>query len=137
MQTPFSFKDFHVADFSIQRSPKKAGKINIEVEPKGYVDYKKKSFLLDLDVIVTDDIESFKIQANCLGFFKFKDIKDESIVIEDYFYVNAPAIVFPFIRSFICGVTSLSGMETINVPVINFTKFLKDKLKNNIKEITK
>ncbi|QEK51998.1 hypothetical protein FYC62_10300 [Pedobacter aquae] len=134
-QTPFSFKDFHVADFSIQRSPQKAGKIHLEVEPKGYVNNNNKSFLLELDVLVTDEIDSFKIKANCLGFFKFKDLKEKNIIIEDYFYINAPAIMFPFIRSFISAVTSLSGMETINIPVINFAKFLKDKLKDNIKEV--
>jgi len=94
---------------------------------------KDSNFTLFLDVSVADD-KSFDVKISCLGTFSFKsDIKEQEL--SDYFVVNAPAIVFPYIRSYISALTALSGLEAVNLPVMNLTS-LKEELKNNITEAT-
>ena len=64
-----------------------------------------------------------------LGLFEFKEV----IAIDNlttYFYINAPAIIFPYVRAYIAALTSLSGFETINLPPIN-VGVLKEELKSN------
>ena len=48
-----------------------------------------------------------------------------------YFLTNAPALIFPYVRSYISAVTALSGLSAINLPVMNLSS-LKPLLQANI-----
>ena len=67
------------------------------------------------------------------GVFSFKKVKEKEN-LSSYFYVNAPAIIFPYIRSYIAALTALSGMPSVNLPLMNLGKMVKS-LKDNTRTI--
>ena len=46
--------------------------------------------------------------------------------------LNGPAIVFPYIRSFISSMSSLSGFETITLPTLNLSGYREQLIKDLI-----
>ncbi|MFD0750610.1 protein-export chaperone SecB [Mucilaginibacter calamicampi] len=127
--SPFKLDQFIVEEFSISRKPTKQGKIDFGINPSGTIDDTNKVFKLTLNVYIKDSNESFDIKITALGFFEFKLVRSvESL--SNYFYTNAPAIIFPYIRAYISSITALSGLKAINLPVMNLSS-LKEDLKAN------
>jgi len=84
-------------------------------------------------VILKDSSGSFDINFKALGIFEFKEESNKEN-LTNFFYTNAPAIIFPYIRAYISSVSALSGLKAINLPVLNLSS-LKDQLKaNTVKE---
>ena len=54
--------------------------------------------------------------------------------MNQYFYTNAPAILFPYIRAYISTLTNLSGYKPINLPTLNLTS-LREELEKNTTEV--
>ncbi|WP_103867239.1 protein-export chaperone SecB [Aquimarina sp. I32.4] len=75
------------------------------------IDLKDKFFNLDFEV-------SFVFSTE-------KEI-DEEFKFSDFPKINAPAIAFPFIRSYISNLTLQSGFEAVILPSINFVKLAKE-----------
>jgi len=131
--TAFKFDNFIVVESYIIQNPIKQGKASITIEPVGVLDPDGKTFKLLLDVNVTDENKSFDIKIKTLGVFEFKE-KQMGNKLDNYFLVNAPAIIFPYIRSYISALTSLSGIKTINLPLMNLTSLI-DKLKKSMSDL--
>lgn len=69
---------------------------------------------------INDKNDSLKIFLNIEGQFEFdKDLTDP--VKESFFNVNAPAILFPYVRAYISTLTALSGINPIILPTINLS----------------
>ncbi|MDR1198444.1 MAG: protein-export chaperone SecB [Prevotellaceae bacterium] len=101
---------------------------SIEINPSG--EKQNKYFHLKLDVSIKDKKDVYNVFVSILGEFEFKeDIND----ITDYFLINAPAILFPYVRAYVSSLTSISGITTVIIPTLNLTA-LKDKLSKNITE---
>jgi preprotein translocase subunit SecB len=129
----FKLEQFVVRESHIVRNPSKQGDISVAMNPSGIVDPEAKLFHLYLDVELKDENDSLKINIAVLGIFKFRqNVKLETL--ENYFYVNAPAIMFPYVRSYISALTSLSGLNVINLPLLNMTS-MGAELKANTKTI--
>lgn len=133
--TAFKLEDFMVINFSIDRKPVQSGDISFSLKPSGLVDIESNSVTLALALTLKDDNDSFNISMSALGIFQFKNIESKESIPE-YFYINAPAIVFPYIRSYISTITSLSGLNVVNLPTMNLT-FLVDELKGNFEVVEK
>lgn len=130
-QSPFSLSQFHVEEFFIKRNPVPPGTPDFNVTPQGLINRSKGSFLLILEVSVKDTEGAYDIRFTSVASFLFKKDEAEGIYISNYFYLNAPAIVFPYIRSYIAGVTALSGLDAIHLPLMNFPKLIGEELKAN------
>ncbi len=129
--SPFKFEEFLVIESRIKRNKRleKNLVLNYRITPSGIIDEAKKIYELKLIVDIVDENDQFESNVVILGVFEFKEV----IAIDNlttYFYINAPAIIFPYVRSYIAALTSLSGFETINLPPIN-VGVLKEELKNN------
>ena len=66
----------------------------------------------------------------------FADFNIDTDVIEDtgyknFIFTNAPAILFPYVRSYITSLTSLSGIKPVQLPILNISN-LKDSLEKDI-----
>jgi len=135
-QSPFKLSGFLVEESHIVRKPNtKQAKIKIEILPSGIIDESSKAFQINLNVNVTDDNSSFNASIIAVGIFNFKKVtKQEDLT--NYFYVNAPAIMYPYIRSYIAGLTALSGMEAINLPLMALGN-LGTRLKENTQNVSK
>jgi len=131
--TPFSFDYFLIQKSHIERLQlEETGQMNIDIDIHGSVYIKNKTYQLDMITKVWDEKEVFKSEVHGVGFFKFEDIKDKNI--DSYFYLNAPAILFPYIRAYISSLTALSGFNPITLPTLNLES-LKEKLKENTEYI--
>ena len=50
---------------------------------------------------------------------------DEKFKQSDFLTINAPAIAFPYVRSYISNLTLQSGFSPIILPSVNFVKLAK------------
>lgn len=128
-ESRFQFKGFKITRSLIERkSDHSSKKISLEFSPKGIINESKANFQLELEVKIEDENKSFLIDILALANYSFEN---GAANISDLFYVNAPALLFPYIRAYISTLTNLSGFEAINLPTLNLTK-VGDDLKNNI-----
>ena len=67
-----------------------------------------------------------------LFLFQVDQIVDEEFKQSDFIKVNAPAIAFPYVRSYISNLTLQSGFAPIILPSVNFVTLNENK-KNNDK----
>jgi preprotein translocase subunit SecB len=74
-------------------------------------------------------IENPYVLIECIGFFKFEDVQN----IEDipsFFYRNAIAILFPYLRAFVSMVSLQANVAPVVLPTLNLSDLeqpLKDK----------
>ena len=115
----FQFKGFSIIRSLIERkNNKQSSNVNLSFSPKGYISKQDSMFHLHLGVKIDDEFESFKIEIDSVATYKFEDSASLDS-ISHFFYLNAPAILFPYIRAYISTLTNLSGFQPINLPTLN------------------
>ena len=126
----FQFKGFNIVRSLIERNNNQASKkVNLGFAPKGFINKKNSSFQLNLGVKIEDENKSFKIEIDAVASYIFEN--EEGLdKLNKFFYVNAPALLFPYIRAYISTLTNLSGFEPINLPTLNMTRLGEDLEKN-------
>jgi preprotein translocase subunit SecB len=127
-QSTFRFQDFKVLRSSIDFADITGTDFNIEINPKGVYKRKSKLYVLTLEVNANYNLNINVISILAEAQFIFdEEFNDE---IPPYFTVNAPAIMFPYIRAYIAALSALSGVGTLNLPILNLVH-LAEKLKAN------
>lgn len=106
-------------------------KIQIDFDASGFIDQKESKYYLNLVANVKDEDDNFEISIVTESVFNFDEDADVNELIESMFTLNAPAIVFPYIRAYISSLTALSGMPTLTIPTLNLSK-VGETLKENI-----
>lgn len=130
----FQFKGFKIIRSLIERNEKEPSKkISLGFVPKGFINKKDSSFQLQLGVKIEDENKSFKIEIEAVANYSFEN-KEGLDNLGKFFYMNAPALLFPYIRAYISTLTNLSGFEPINLPTLNMTGLGED-LKKNTTEV--
>jgi len=127
-ESPFKFNDYKIVKSYIE-FPAKGNSdqaINIEIKPSGIRD--GNLFRLTLDTTIKNNTNTLNLNVVMVGEFEFRNIPEEKLGI--YFIVNAPAIMFPYIRSYISTLSSLSGIPTIILPTLNMTSLAEELSKN-------
>ena len=113
-KSTFSFVKYLITDAKINVSDKEISKkINFSFTPSGIIDKEK----------------SFKIKLCAIGLFKYEGSIEDTM---QFFCINGPAILFPYIRAYLSSLSALSGIPLILLPTINMTG-LAETLKSNIK----
>lgn len=122
-EAAFTLKSFRVENCSMEHD--EHGKLDLELIPKG-IFYSKKSLFH-----VTFEFNAFKagtktriINCNLRGIFEFR----ETMTFEDvpkYFYDNALAILYPYLRSFISNMTLQANSKLLVLPTMNLSKTAK------------
>lgn len=107
--------------------------IDLNFDSKGLIRTSSSVFVLTINVLINDVEDKFSINILSESEFSFSKDIDIKKYKESYFVINAPAIVFPYIRSYISALTALSGMPTLTLPTLNLTNIGKQ-LRNNIEE---
>lgn len=105
---------------------------NIGFEVKGII---KKNNLFELTLVtkIVDENKSLKILVRVIATYEFSsDITQKTL--NDMFYKNAPAIIFPYVRAYVSSLTVLSGIDAINIPTMNLTSIAEDLKENTITE---
>lgn len=129
-KSKFKLKNFVVKSFSITREPGKQGTADLDLKPYAIHNPAKRHFQLILEIKLKDKQSSYQIDMLAMGNFEFqKGLEQKELT--GYFLTNAPALIFPYVRSYISAVTALSGLSAINLPVMNLSS-LKPLLQANI-----
>lgn len=80
---------------------------------------KPREFILQFSLIIPHkDGIVFDIKYNAL--FETSEDIDEEFKQSDFTKVNAPAIAYPFLRSYVATLLTLSGYDPLMLPTINF-----------------
>lgn len=105
--------DFPVVNFESKQLYDKKNKIHIDVKPRLFFpEDDNKIFRIIMEVRLTEDT-SFELFVVSMGTFMLsEDLNKEDK--KSLVNVNAPAILFPYIRSFIATLTANLGVNTIN-----------------------
>jgi len=74
-----------------------------------------------------EDKEVISSEIKMVGNFEFS--KETNIPLDDFGKINAPAIIFPFIREHLSNVSMKAGIQPILLPPINFVNLAKEKKK--------
>ena len=106
-------------------------KISIKFSPKGRILKGLNQFHLNLGIDIQDEGKKFNINLETTSIFKYPEDADLDIYMDSYFILNAPAIIFPYLRAYISTLTVLSGMPALTLPTLNLSD-LGQELKNNI-----
>lgn len=133
-ESHFQFKGFKINRSLIERNDNEVSKkVSLDFKPEGTINKEKGIFLLVLGVKIKDATNSFNIEIEAEAEYNFKE--EVSIeILNNFFYINAPALLFPYIRAYISTLTNLSGFEPINLPTLDMTK-LGEELKQKTVEI--
>lgn len=130
----FQFKVFSILRSLIERTGNEPSKkLQLMFTPKGVINKEEATFQLQLGVKIEDEHKSLNIEIDAIANYTFEN-KLGSDTLGNFFYINAPALLFPYIRAYISTLTNLSGFEPINLPTLNMTR-LGDDLKRNTQEI--
>lgn len=75
---------------------------------------------ISLEIDISSENKNIELNIKIKGAFKSVDeMNDESFT--KMCEINAPAILFPYIRAFISSCTSLAGIPPINIPLMNLS----------------
>ncbi len=132
----FQFDSFFIkrAVIDINDGVKDRPELSIKFSPKGIINKKDNIFQLHLDIEIDDKGGSIEIKVNSFANFFFEENIGEE-TLDNFFYINASALIFPYIRAYISTLTTLSGMNPITLPTMNLTSLGED-LKKNTTEST-
>lgn len=131
----FQFKNYKILKSYFEiKNENHSNTINLNFDPKGVISKENSCFKLQLGVKIDDIDESFHIEVIIVADFYFDtDISQENL--NNYFFINAPALLFPYVRAYISTLTTLSGINPINLPTLNLTA-LGGQLQQNTVEST-
>ncbi|HJG72199.1 MAG TPA: protein-export chaperone SecB [Alistipes finegoldii] len=128
---------FRFAGFSIRKSAIEiknhnaiAPNMSLNLDLAGEHIVNECRYNLYMKVGVQDKSKSVKANIEVIGYYEFdNDCKEQEL--SDYFYINAPAILFPYVRAYLATLSTLSGLSNpIMIPTMNLTKFA-EQLKEN------
>jgi len=131
----FRLADFKINSFNFINDDKlKSDEIIVDFLPKGEFDKKKNRFNLHIEFKASNDKtkEDF-LQVNIVGIFVFENIKSMDD-IPAFFYKNAIAILYPYLRAFVSNVTLQANIMNLILPTMNLSA-LEPVLKESITEL--
>lgn len=130
-EAKIQFQNFVVSESHIVFREPGQYKISVDFKPEGFILPRLNQFHLKLQVMVKEETEKFDIDLKTVSVFTYDPEADIDDLKDHFFATNAPAISYPFIRSYISGLTALSGMPTLTLPTLNLTG-LGNVLKENM-----
>jgi len=90
----------------------------------GYNNEDKKSFIVKFHISLNPQ-QGFELSACYIAYFETDDEIDEKFMKSNFPSINAPAIAYPFLRSFISTLTINAGYDAVLIPTLNFQALAK------------
>jgi preprotein translocase subunit SecB len=81
---------------------------------------------LDFNVLY-DSKKLIEINVIYSGTFNKSNTSADDNALENFININAPAIIFPFVREEIAAITSKAGIGTVLLQPVNFVELSKKK----------
>lgn len=125
--------DYRVVDLRLQASEQDShmemasNDLSLEVG-QFYPDDEKNIFGIGFKVFFGQ--EGFNVKAEMRFFFEIDSVITEDFKNGPFPAINAPAIAFPYLRSFLSILTMQAGYAPVMIPSVNFVEFAKRAVKN-------
>ncbi|WP_288764986.1 protein-export chaperone SecB [uncultured Porphyromonas sp.] len=114
----FRFIGYLIKETNMNLSTNVYGKgLTLDISPFGALDKEGGSMNVDLRVSVRDDENKLSLTFLISGHFEFECKTFEEL--KPYICMNAPAILFPYIRAYATSITSLAGCNPVIMPTLN------------------
>jgi preprotein translocase subunit SecB len=81
-----------------------------------------KKFAIIFDFSLQSKSKKFKLKLKAVAHFSTQENINDDFKNSPFININAPAIAFPYVRSFISNLTLNSGYDPIVLPALNFVK---------------
>jgi len=120
----FAFETFRIHQFSLTELNYSNEALNAQFDPHGAYNPETGLFLMTLNfrTTFTEQPEAALITAKLTATFRFADPIPQTLdELPGYFYKNAIAIVFPYLRAFISNLTLQANIQPIILPVFNLS----------------
>lgn len=130
---PINFESFSVDEFNYMVKGSTIDQINVKIDPMARLNTNNHHFHLYFNISISSKNENFIIKMKTDALFIVNSDSKSSIgdSLPAHFTINAPAIVFPYVRAFLTTFTSLAGIGPFVLPTMNMVqigKELKDKI---------
>ena len=132
MKSDLKFVNFVVPKFLFEKTEIDENADLFSINPQAVIIRSEKKIHINFDIEILDVENNFNLKMLCIGVFDY-DTEDEELIL-NFMSLNGPAIVFPYIRSFVSSYTALSGFDTITLPTLNFLSH-KERLRNNFVDL--
>ena len=125
--------DYRVVDLCLQASEQDShmdmasNDLSLEVGQL-YPDDEKNIFGIGFKVSFSQ--EGFNVKTEMRFFFEIDSVITEDFKNGPFPAINAPAIAFPYLRSFLSILTMQAGYAPVMIPSVNFVEFAKRAVKN-------
>lgn len=126
----FRFDRYVISSSEIKIEDNTTSEWNLDINPRGKLSMQAGEFVLFLDIHVYNQTVDMKFMLK--GFFSF-DLEQDEKELRDFITINAPAILFPYLRAYVTTVCTLSGAKAIVLPTLNMMRIYEE-LKDNIEE---
>ncbi len=94
--------------------------MSIGLDASGEINKAEGKFHLKLNVHVSDEDRGLSVEVDaCADYLIDGDVEDPKF--SNFLYLNAPAILFPYIRAYISALTALSGIPPVTLPPVNIS----------------
>lgn len=122
-EAKFRFVNYQILESSIKIDSDQVPnqKLQVDFEQTIGVDDGERKMRLLFSTKIQDENAFVSLFVRAEGFFEFDvDLPEEHKDV--FFKANAPAILFPYIRSYITTLTALSGIPPIILPTLNLSQ---------------
>lgn len=117
----FRLEGYLIKEVKFFFEEKQSEKIDINFSPSGIFFKDEGKYILRLDFTAKDTLSNVEIiHIQCLGTYFFENVSEE---IPEFFYQNAIAILFPYLRAFISTLTVQSNTPPLILPTYNLSLF--------------
>lgn len=119
----FQLENYLFSKVNIDIDKRRDGKMIVDFVPSGIFYEKQSEYELKFVFKSFYDEtgrENPYVEVECLAMFKFEDVHS----IEDipsFFYRNAIAILFPYVRAFVSMVTLQANLQPVVIPTFNLS----------------
>jgi len=105
-------------------------KMQVNIQPKVFIPKESQNtfnIIMQIDLVIQD---FFILNITAIGLFELSQETVTDEVRKSFINENSPAIMFPYVRSFISTLTSNLGKVT--TPIILPTRFFKGELEESV-----
>jgi preprotein translocase subunit SecB len=99
----------------------------------GFSNENEQNFIVQFEIELHSP-RGYTIALTYIAEFESEDKITDEHHDSPFFSVNAPAIAYPYLRSFISFITLNSGFDTAILPTVNFQAIANEKNKSNQQE---
>ena len=118
----FRFLNYRINKSVIQIDSDKeiSQQLDVEFTQASWINEEQLMYKHTLEVVISNENKSIHIEIAADGGFEFdKELSDTQKA--NFFNINAPSILFPYVRAYITALTSLSGIQPIILPTLNLS----------------